>query len=550
MKSSTRQTIACLVLILCTPLYTHSQTSIVKKGLASISGKVTIKGKGAPGIVVGLRAADYIGPRTSQYRATTNQDGNYRITNVPAGSYQVAPAVLSFVIGGEPRGKTVIIAEGETVEGIDFSLTRGGVITGRVTDADGRPLIEEQVQLLQVVSNNQGGPIYVNTPRVAQTDDLGIYRAFGLSQGSYRVAVGQGDEASFAGGWRRSQYQQTFHPAATDPSKATVIEVSEGSEATNVDITVERALATFAVSGRIVDCKTGQPLPNVKYGLQSIAQHRSFTTSGSATNSRGEFKLEKLMPGKYAVFIAQEETREIYGDVSFDVIDQDISGLIVKASHGGSVSGLIVLEGGEKSPLPKLNQLYLHAYGQNGENASAVQRSATINPDGSFRVGGLRAGIVNFSVSLRNGGTFRNLPVVLVERDGGAQSQSVEVKDEEQVSGIRLVVNCSSGTIRGLIKLANAELPANARSFVWLTNVGEDPTKPTRMSMPPAQVDARGHFLMQGVPAGNYEVNANVFIPGMRSRPSAKQQVNVADGVETEVTLTLDLKSNSGPGNP
>src|SRR5258705_7847305 len=276
MKSSTRQTIVCLVLILCTPLYTHSQTSIVRKGLASISGKVTIKGKGTPGIVVSLRAADYIGPRTSKYRATTNQDGNYRITNVPAGSYQVAPAALSFVVGGEPRGKTVIVAEGETVEGIDFSLIRGGVITGRVTDADGRPLIEEQVQLLQIATNNQGGQIYVNTPRIAQTDDLGIYRAFGLPRGSYRVAVGQGDDASFAGGWRRSQYQQTFHPAATDPSKATVIEVSEGSDAANVDITVERALATFAVSGRIVDGNTGKPLPNVKYGLQSIAQHGSF----------------------------------------------------------------------------------------------------------------------------------------------------------------------------------------------------------------------------------------------------------------------------------
>src|SRR5258705_3146894 len=548
MKSSTRQTIVCLVLILCTPLYTHSQTSIVKKGLASISGKVTIKGRGAPGIVVGLRAADSSGPRTSQYRATTNQDGNYRITNVPVGSYQVAPAVLSFVDGGEPRGKTVIVAEGETVEGIDFILIRGGVITGRVNDADGRPLIEEQVQLLQIASNNQGGQIYVNSARMAQTDDLGIYRAFGLPRGSYKVAGGKADDVSFAGGGRRSQYQQTFHPAATDPSKATVIEVSEGSEAANVDITVERALATFAVSGRILDGNTGKPLPNVKYGLQSIAQH-NFMTTGSATNSRAEFKLEKLMPGKYAVFIAQEETREIYADVSFDVIDQDISGLVVKASHGGSVSGLIVLEGGEKSPLPKINQLHVDAYVQNEENANAVARSATVNADGNFRVGGLRAGIVNFEVSLSNGAMFRDLPV-LVERDGGAQARGVEVKDEEQVSGIRLVVNCSNGTIRGLIKLANGELPANARYFVWLTNIGEDPTKPTRMSLSPAQVDARGHFLMQGVPAGNYEVNANVFIPGMRSRPSTKQHVNVADGVETEVTLTLDLKSNSGPGNP
>src|SRR5258707_14310215 len=64
MKSSTRQTIVCLVLILCTPLYTHSHTSFVRKGLAIISGKFTIKGKAAPGIVVGLRATDYSGARS------------------------------------------------------------------------------------------------------------------------------------------------------------------------------------------------------------------------------------------------------------------------------------------------------------------------------------------------------------------------------------------------------------------------------------------------------------------------------------------------------
>jgi len=44
----------------------------------------------------------------------------------------------------------VTIAEGETVEEIDFTLVRGGVITGRVTDVDGTPLRFNRINLKMV----------------------------------------------------------------------------------------------------------------------------------------------------------------------------------------------------------------------------------------------------------------------------------------------------------------------------------------------------------------------------------------------------------------
>src|SRR6266850_1414607 len=160
MKSPARQAIVWFLLILCTPLYTKSQTSLAKKRPASsISGKVTIKGKGVSGIVVGLRATDSFGQQTSLYKSATDQDGNYRITNVPPGSYRVMPAAPAFVISGpgELGGKSLIITEGETVEGIDFALNRGGVITGKVIDSEGRPLIEEQISLLPPEADTQRG---------------------------------------------------------------------------------------------------------------------------------------------------------------------------------------------------------------------------------------------------------------------------------------------------------------------------------------------------------------------------------------------------------
>ena len=162
MKSSAFQAILWVLLIFCNSVPTQPQTKPAKKeASSSISGKVTIKGKSAPGIVVALRGADFDGQLTSRLKATTDQDGNYRITNVGPGTYRVMPAAPLFVSSGEPEGKSLIITEGETVEGVDFALVRGSVITGKAVDSEGLPLIEEHIRLLPVESDSQHGRVYM-----------------------------------------------------------------------------------------------------------------------------------------------------------------------------------------------------------------------------------------------------------------------------------------------------------------------------------------------------------------------------------------------------
>jgi hypothetical protein len=121
MKSSVLQSVFWILFFFCNTVQPQTQTKPAKKEPASsISGKVIIKGKGAPGIVVGLRAADDFNRQTSVNKSTTDHEGIYRITNVPPGTYQVIPYAPTFVVSGE-RGRTLIIAAGETVEGIDFT---------------------------------------------------------------------------------------------------------------------------------------------------------------------------------------------------------------------------------------------------------------------------------------------------------------------------------------------------------------------------------------------------------------------------------------------
>jgi len=83
--------------------------------------------------------------------------------------------------------------------------------------------------------------------------------------------VGVGDE-DVSGSMRfgRAVYRRTFYPTAADADEAEVIEVHEGSESTNIDITVDRSLPGFVVSAKVIDGETGQPVVGLRFGLRRV----------------------------------------------------------------------------------------------------------------------------------------------------------------------------------------------------------------------------------------------------------------------------------------
>src|ERR1043165_9427338 len=119
----------------------HSSTKPLATG--AITGRVTINGQPAPGVMLKLQPSTSGPPSVPPLplKATTNDDGRYQFTSLIAGQYTVAPFTAAFVPlsreSARPAGKTLTLAEGETAEDIDFTLTRGAVITGRVIDANG-----------------------------------------------------------------------------------------------------------------------------------------------------------------------------------------------------------------------------------------------------------------------------------------------------------------------------------------------------------------------------------------------------------------------------
>jgi protocatechuate 3,4-dioxygenase beta subunit len=549
MVSSGRHAVSCILLVLSTVSLAQAQAAPDTISSATITGKVTIKGKDVAGVAVVL-VQDVNGhQRVTRHRAFTEVTGTYRITNVAPGNYRAVTAAPGFVaVDGFPsqfgKSKTVLINKDETVENIDFELMRGGVITGRVTDSDGRPLIEETVSISRAESN-QGA--YSHHPG-ARTDDRGVYRIFGIPPGKYHVAAGTNELSPY---WERHWFRQTFHPDVTDASQATTINVTEGSETTNVDVTLKEVGRTHSVRGRIIDGETGRPIANVQYGIkvQLTPNYTSGLSDGSVSNSNGEFKWENLRPGKYSVYVKSPLESDWWAEeVPFEVTDRDVTGLVVKTAKATIVSGVIILEGNyDKNALAKLSGASVSASQQSENKTTTTSQSTRLLPDGSFRFSGLFAGVVTFRVEAIG------LELVRVERDGVVHTAGIPIRDREQITGIRLIVHYGAASIRGVLKLPDdAPLPANAKFFVALRRIGE----PVRQYDQPgshraAEVDARGQFVAEGLMPGTYEVTAHSDRPTGPHGPglSGKQQVTVTDGRVVDITITLQPASfpNSPP---
>ena len=534
MLSSTSHRIVCVLIILSTAVCAHSQYLPAKEPTGVVTGKVTLKGKPAADIVIVLRPnSPNPTAQFSSHKGTTDLNGECRIANVPAGNYTVAPVAPALVdANGFSSQKVVFLSKGETIENIDFALVRGGAITGKVVDADGRPLIEQEIQLFAVQNNSSN---YSMT--AVQTDDRGIYRFYGFKAGSYKVATGRGERGSFSN--RFNFYKQTYYPSVSEADQATVIEVSEGGEAANIDITVGPTLTSYTASGRIVDGATGQPLPGVAYGIKRFisAYSTSSMSNGAVTNSRGEFKLENLVPGKYAVQIRPVPTNTWRADdLPFEIVDEDVSGLVVQTKKGATLSGVVVIEGSDdKNARNELRRLMLIAIsGPRDERASNTW--SAIGADGSFSMSGVAPGLA--TLQLANSSHFR---LLRVERNGVIPGRGVDVKEGEELSGVRVFVAFGNATIRGSVEVPNGTLPSGARYYVVMRNISDDQMVASGSNLS-AEVDARGQFVIEGVFPGTYEISAGIWSPDGRTVfGEKKQQIAVTAGSVNNVTLSIEL---------
>ena len=543
-------TLVAFVLV-CTALAVGAtgQTARPKEQPASISGRVRLEERGVSGITVALRPAEG-GPGTNTVaRSKTDAEGFYRLNGVAPGRYYVQPSAPGYVVGATTRDwmqqSLITLGPGESVEEMNFTLSRGAVITGRVVDGDGRPVVGESVQFVPQEQSQTTRPTFI--PGANQTDDRGVYRLYGLPAGRYKVSVGvetSGRFGNFVGGRARGYYVRTYHPDATDAAQAKIVELTEGGEATEVDITVGRLAKSFRVSGRVIDA-TGLPAPNVffSYGVYTPEQKQRLLGGGyrSRTNAQGEFQIEGLLPGRYAAYADPDDSANAYSNpVPFEIADADVSGLVVRLRGGSTLAGVVAIEGVVDRALAArlLQRLTLFI---NDETLQGRRNAIRVNPDGSFQTAGLKPGKARISVGYP---PVKGLTLARVELNGVEQRDGIEVAEGSRVMGVRVVFQYGTGRIRGEIVLMEngqpATLPEGGRLHLFRRPAGAEQSRYLFAAIP----DSRGRFLIENLPSGAVELMAQAV---GRRVGQANQIISVPDDGEVNVTLTIELAQPAPP---
>jgi len=484
-------------------------------------------------------------------KATTDDEGNYSLAGLAAGRYSVMPIAKAFVAAGgdtfkQPGRQTVNVAENESITKIDFALVRGGVITGRITDLEGGPIIGEVVNIAAKGDSGDPLPFATFPTRRNQTDDRGVYRIYGVAPGSYRVSVGQA--ASGGGGitipgMGGSQYAKTFYPGVTEESKATVIEIVEGTEVANIDITPGKSDRGFSASGRVVDAESGNPVASAYIGYRSLnadnQQPGDMSFTGIRTDANGKFRLDGMQPGHYsAVVVGMGQDNSSYSDPApFDVSDGDVTGIEIKVRRGATIEGVAIIENKvDPEAAALLQSVSLFAYVVDAKSTSAPSFSrGKINPDGSFQLAGLAPGKAQIAIMQGFPTPPKGLQLVRTELDGLPQPEGLDVTAGAHITGVRLVFAYGTGKIRGEVKIEGGVLPEGTGFRVSLNATAGGAQSGRFM-----EVDVRGHFASSDIPPGTYVLtlssssNVPAFEPVTRT-------ITVANGAETQVTLVVNL---------
>jgi hypothetical protein len=540
-----RAALAALALVTLCAAHAHAQ----KEAPATVAGRVREGERGVAGVAVVIMSSDPSQRFRPVGRARTDAEGRYRVAGVPPGRYVIAPIAPAYVLqemSSFPPGKPLTLSAGDSVEDADFRVVRGGVVTGRVTDSDGNPVVAEPVQVASADSSNgelRTLPVFISNQNDRSTDDRGVYRIYGLQPGRYRVSVG-GDGHTFRAPGSK-YYRRTFYPSAAEESQAKIVEVTAGGVSEDVDITLGAPERTFRISGRFVMADTNQPVQVSGFGYGQIdpnSRQLMGDYSGGASNARGEFQAMGLVPGRYKVFAypGPLDAVDWYSDTTdFEITDSDVSGIVVKLRRGASLSGVVTLEGvSDRAAAARLlagARVYGFAERSGGnDDPGGYVRPVLLAPDGSFRLTGVRPGKFRLNVSSE----VKGLGLSRLEVGGVVQRDGVQVAEGAQVSDVRLVLVYGSAVLRGQLNFPGGGAPPQGtRMIVIARRVGSNDDQWSKG----AEADARGRFQLEGLAAGEYEVQARAFNTTSRGPGlvSESQRISVGEGGDVTISLTL-----------
>ncbi len=283
----------------------------------SITGRVTVRGNGAPSTIVTLVAdgANAVSARTT----VTGSTGTYQFVDVTAGNYTLGVQAFGVVFAQNPIRVSITNAN---VTNVNFEgQPQTAQVSGTILGSNGLPLTPAPVVSARLLV---AGSVAISTTANAN----GQY-VFNLEQGLYRIAP-QPIPGSI------------FSPASSEVSV---------TGANIVGINFTSSIATYSIAGRTVLNNT--PLSGVAVSISSVTN--ATVTLGTLTSlSDGSFVFGNLPAGSYTLTARAQGFTFTPVSTNATLSTSNIAGIIFNAAIVPvAVSGRITDQSG--APLAGVN---------------------------------------------------------------------------------------------------------------------------------------------------------------------------------------------------
>ncbi len=513
-----------------------------RTGTARISGTVVAAENGMPVRGAGVRLVT-IG--AGSWVSTTNAQGQFEFGELPAGHYSLSASKAGFVTttagqnmaAGRPQ--PIELRDGETLDRVVLKLPRGGVITGRVVDEQGEPVVEAEIRAFR--AQYMQGIRRLASVRGTVTNDLGQFRLYGLEPGTYYVSgtlraggvapihATEPDVQVARGG---AGFAPTFFPGTVNAATAEAVNVAAGVETLGIDFALQ-SVRIARITGAVVDSR-GSTQTGYLVMLNGARSDRALLTSTNMAevDAEGRFTLSNVAPGEYRLDVRSKSSIERiaqtggvgqpqdadaaeFASVPVVISGADIDGMRIVTGPGFRLAGRVTVEGVTPQPEDLARVTVGASYMSGGVGVSAVllHAHAPVRPDGTFEIRG-----VSGTRLLRPSGLPGRWMLKKVQIDG------VDVTDDgfdvtSDADNVEIIITARPTAVTGIVR-GDDGAPASDATIIIFPEDRRRWQAPFNRFVTSARAAADGAFRVDALPAGSYlAIAVDALIDGWWAEP-------------------------------
>jgi hypothetical protein len=531
----------------------------------------------------------------------TDGAGKFNFGNLVSGEYRIVSHRSGYLRteygqrAAEKPGVTITLAPRQELKDIVVSMIPTGVISGRVTDRYGEPVVNASVQAHKYTYRE--GRRLLGSFQSTRTNDIGEYRLYWLPPGHYVVSAvptemvrydsgsvlveGPGSPIRLNGGIPGAPmriggavaagmglidptelgegYLPVYFPGSTDPATAAPIDLRPGASFGGVDfITVETR--AVRIRGTVLNSLTGQPTTSI---AALVPRHSGIAGSmnlrGNVNPRTGAFEFRGITPGSYDLVATTNTppappppgstapmppppTRFMTARTQIEVGSADIENIILMLHPGFTVNGRITIEGRD----PNQNQPEIPRIGVELRSDVQVPGLSLVRtparPDGTFTIQGAPPGGLRLFLS----GTPPNSYVKAAQIGGiDVLSNGLQLEDQPSVP-LEVLLSTKAGTIEAIVLDDQRKIV----SAVTVALVPEIMRRGQYDQYRSGTTDANGRIRLERIVPGDYklfaweEVEANAWQDAdfIRTFEERGTTVRIVEGANERIELKVIVR--------